>query len=64
VSLRVYDVVGRLVRNLEQGARDRGEYRVLWNARNNQGERVGGGVYLYQLEAEGMRAVGHLVVLD
>ncbi len=34
VSLRVYDVTGRLVGELEEGIRERGSYRTIWNGKN------------------------------
>jgi len=49
VSLRVYDVKGRLVRTLVDGQKGVGAHAEVWNGRNNRGEPVASGVYFYRL---------------
>jgi len=51
VSLRVYDVTGRLVRTLVDGEKGRGVYAQVWDGRNDRGESVVTGVYFYRLRA-------------
>jgi len=51
VSLRVYDVSGRLVRTLVDGEKGPGAYAEVWNGRNDRGEAVSTGVYFYRLRA-------------
>lgn len=51
ITLRIYDVCGRLVRELDQGERQAGFHAVRWDGRNGAGLFVPGGVYLYRLEA-------------
>jgi FlgD Ig-like domain len=53
VRLRIYDAGGRLVANLLDGPRGAGEHGVLWSGRDNAGQLVASGVYLYRLEADG-----------
>jgi hypothetical protein len=53
-SLRVYDVSGRLVRTLVDGALAAGDHEVLWRGRDDGGREVASGVYLYRLEADGV----------
>ncbi|MBZ0268267.1 T9SS type A sorting domain-containing protein [bacterium] len=53
VRLRVYDTAGRLVASLLDGPRGSGEHGVLWSGRDNGGQLVASGVYLYRLEADG-----------
>ncbi len=48
-SIVVYDVRGRQIATLLSEVRDAGEFEVQWNGRNDNGERVASGVYLYQL---------------
>ena len=50
VTLRVYDVSGRLVRELEKGMRSVGANSVRWDGRDESGRPVAGGVYFYRLE--------------
>lgn len=49
ISLRVYDLAGRLVRELVQGDLAAGSHRVVWNGADQQGQRQPSGVYLYRL---------------
>jgi hypothetical protein len=49
VSLTIYDVAGRRVRELVNERRDRGAYKIPWNGENDSGQRVSSGVYFYKL---------------
>ncbi|NNE43503.1 MAG: T9SS type A sorting domain-containing protein, partial [Gemmatimonadetes bacterium] len=62
VSLSVFDVAGRRVAELVNGAVDAGQYTATWDGRNASGKRVASGVYLVRLEA-GAEAVTREMVL-
>jgi hypothetical protein len=49
VSLRVYDAAGRLVRELENGTLDAGQYRSTWDLRGARGNVVPAGVYFVRM---------------
>jgi DNA-binding beta-propeller fold protein YncE len=50
VSLKVYDITGKLVRTLETNDKLKpGYYNILWNCRDNRERQVAGGVYFYRL---------------
>ena len=54
VVIRIYDVRGRLVRELDLGYMEAGSYTgknraARWDGRNEKGEKVASGVYVYQL---------------
>jgi hypothetical protein len=51
LSLRIYDVRGRLVKSVFEGTRMPGEYKTEWNGRNEDGEEVGAGIYFIRLDA-------------
>jgi flagellar hook assembly protein FlgD len=51
VKVTIYDVRGRLVRKLVDGEKEPGWYQVHWDGRNDRGQMVGSGVYLYRIEA-------------
>ena len=53
VSLTVYDVLGRRVRQVWQGPLGAGRHRFVWDGRDEAGKAVAAGVYLYQVEADG-----------
>jgi hypothetical protein len=51
VTLKVYDVLGREVATLVNGNGGPGVHTVQWNGKNDRGEMVSSGIYLYQLRA-------------
>jgi len=52
VSLRVFDMAGRLVRNLfTTEPHTPGRHEVVWNGRDDGGRQVASGTYFYRLEA-------------
>jgi hypothetical protein len=52
VSLRVYDVRGRLVKSVFEGLRAAGHYRVEWNGRNDEGREAAAGIYFVRLDTD------------
>ena len=67
VTVRVYGLDGEIVRTLDLGRRPTGEYRAreraaYWDGRNEVGERVASGLYVYELVAGERRAVRRMVI--
>jgi len=50
VSLRIYDAAGRLVRTLENGRLAPDLHVRGWDGLDDEGTRVGAGVYFYSLD--------------
>ena len=50
VRLEVFNVLGRKVRTLAEGARPDGRFSVVWNGESDNGASVPSGVYLYRLQ--------------
>ncbi len=63
VTLRLFDVGGRLVRTLVEGPLDAGLHDVAWDGLNDIGDRVAPGIYFYELETGAERLVRRLVVV-
>ena len=63
VTLRIYDVSGRLIRTLVDGVQSPGQKRTTWNGRDDRGSRVATGVYFYQLTAPGFEKTRRMVFL-
>jgi flagellar hook assembly protein FlgD len=63
VRLEVFDLRGRLVRTLVDGALAAGRYEVLWDGRNAQGREQPSGVYLSRLRADGREVVGRMTLV-
>ncbi|MYB68041.1 MAG: T9SS type A sorting domain-containing protein [Gemmatimonadetes bacterium] len=53
VSLTVYDVLGRRVRQVRDGPLQAGSHRFTWDGRDEQGRAVAAGVYVYQVAVDG-----------
>lgn len=54
VALKVYDISGRLVRELVKGEMPTGVQAVRWDGMDGAGKGVPSGVYLFRLEAGGI----------
>ena len=50
VTLKVYDVSGRLVKVLIDSVCEAGTYSRTWDGTNEQGKKVASGVYFYRME--------------
>lgn len=61
VSLKVYDVSGRLVKTLVNKEQSQGVYNIRWNGTNNNNRRVGSGVYFYRLQSRQYTSVKKVV---
>jgi hypothetical protein len=63
VELAVYSVDGRRIRTVVNEFREPGEYRPVWDGRDDRGNRASAGVYYVRLEAAGRRFTHTLVYL-
>jgi hypothetical protein len=54
-ELRVYNLLGQVVRTLHQAALPAGFHEIAWDGRDEQGRLVAGGVYLYRLHVRSDR---------
>ena len=68
VNVRIYDVEGKLVRDLDLGYQRSGRYlsrekAVYWDGRDQLGESVSSGVYFYTLKAAGFSDTRRMVIL-
>ena len=68
VSIRIYNTSGRLVRVLDLDYRNAGTYMsknraAYWDGRDENGEPVASGVYVYAIQAGNFTAVRKMVIL-
>jgi hypothetical protein len=64
VSIRVYDMQGRLVKTILDGTpRQAGIHTVTWDARNDGGQSVASGVYICRMEAGHIQLSVKMVLL-
>jgi hypothetical protein len=64
VTLRIYDVAGRMVRALLDEVRPAGYGKsIIWDGRDGTGRRVASGIYFYRLETHHVESTRKLVVM-
>jgi len=62
VSIVIYNVLGKEVRNLVNEYKEAGNYQVEWDGRDNIGRRVSSGVYFYQMTTVNFHDIKKLVI--
>jgi hypothetical protein len=62
VSLKVYDISGKLVTTLVDGTRNAGSHNIEWNGTDNAGRNVAQGIYLVRMDAESFSATKKVVL--
>jgi hypothetical protein len=67
VSLKVYDVMGRLVKTLVDNqwmvAGYESDYSVIWNGLDDSGQKVSAGLYIYRLQSGSMSTSNKMILL-
>ncbi|MCK9995659.1 MAG: T9SS type A sorting domain-containing protein, partial [Candidatus Krumholzibacteria bacterium] len=64
VRLQVFDISGRLVRNLLNGASlGAGRQDVVWNGKNDSGQQVAAGVYFYHMSTGSFNETKRMVLV-
>jgi hypothetical protein len=53
ISLKIFNIMGQEVRNLESGFVSAGSYEAQWDGKDHSGNSVASGVYFYQLSVKG-----------
>jgi flagellar hook assembly protein FlgD len=51
ITLKIFDLLGREVRTLVSTEQKAGFHLVIWDGKNNQGNDVSGGAYIYRFVA-------------
>jgi len=63
VTIVIYDIIGRTVRQLINCTQGAGYKSVVWDGTDSFGKSVGAGVYLYQIRAEGFTQTRKMLLL-
>ena len=61
ITMVILDIRGRVVRTLINNEQRFGYQSVVWDAKNDDGDKVSSGVYFYQIRSTNFNAVGKLV---
>lgn len=63
VSLKIYDITGREIRNLITAPHKPGTYTYYWNGQDEKGKKVATGIYFYQLETPNENLIRKLILV-
>ena len=64
ITLKIYDILGKEVKTVYQGPIDAGHHLMSWNGRNETGNAVTTGIYLYRLTtAKGVTLLGKMILM-
>ena len=63
VRITVFDILGNIVRTFPYTNQYSGSKLVQWDARNNQGESVSAGVYIYKIQAGDLSQTKKMILL-
>jgi len=61
--LRIYNILGEVVRTLVDEPKSTGDYTVLWDGKNDKGEQLSSGVYFSQLKVGDYTSAKKMVLL-
>ncbi|MCB5230127.1 MAG: T9SS type A sorting domain-containing protein [Candidatus Cloacimonas sp.] len=63
LSLKIYNIKGRLVKTLVDDVSSAGTYSVVWDGRDSEGKSVGSGVYFYRMETPNYSSIKRMVLI-
>ena len=63
MSLKIYDVEGRMIRTLADATMTAGEHVATWDGRDDSGTSVASGIYYYRLESPKYGATRKMVLM-
>lgn len=61
VKVTIFDILGRVVKKINAGVQSGGSYNILWDGRNNSGQKIANGIYFYKLEVNGESQVKKMI---
>ncbi|MDP3024650.1 MAG: T9SS type A sorting domain-containing protein [candidate division Zixibacteria bacterium] len=62
-TLKVYNILGQLVRTLVDEEKVPGNYEINWDGKDDSGKEVGSGIYFYQLKTKEYTETKKMVLL-
>jgi len=62
-TLRIYNIRGQLVKTLLNENKLPGEYKIIWDGKDDKGNEVSSGVYFYQLKAGEQKKIHKMLLI-
>lgn len=63
MTMKVYDVLGRCVRTLASGEYAAGNYSIVWDATDDNGNNISAGLYFYTISAKNYHATRRMMFI-
>ena len=63
INVTIYDISGKVVRNLINKNQKTGYNFIKWDSKNNEGKLVSGGIYMYNIQSEYFRETRKMILL-
>jgi flagellar hook assembly protein FlgD len=63
VELKIFDLIGQEIRTLVNERQETGYHSAVWDGRDNAGNQVASGIYLYRIQAGEFVNVRKMVLL-
>jgi len=63
INLTVYNLLGQKVRTLVNGVYEQGQYRTMWNGKNEMNQLVSTGIYIYTLTTDNNTRITNKMLL-
>jgi flagellar hook assembly protein FlgD len=63
VSVRIYNMLGQEVRTLVSGQMNAGTYNLLWDGKDDNGQSVTSGAYIYRVISGGSAITKKMMLL-
>ena len=63
IRLSIFDIHGNIINTIAEGMHHPGNYSLDWNVCNEQGNHLSSGMYFYQLDINGRKEVGKVMVV-
>jgi Secretion system C-terminal sorting domain len=63
VSLKIYDLMGRQIKNLIEEEQIKGNHSVTWDGTNDENRKVTSSIYFYKLETRENRIIRKMVLI-
>jgi flagellar hook assembly protein FlgD len=62
-TLKIYNVLGKVVRTLVNEPMAPGDHQVIWDGKDDQGNQAASGIYFYKLRAGDFQDTKKMVLM-
>jgi len=64
VTVKVYDIRGRLIKTLLNKVQEIGEYTLVWDGRDDKQNKVSAGVYFWEIRTGRKTKIGKIIIIE